>query len=269
MIKNRAFEKSFNSYKELFHALKDNESFLLDQKKNSEYKSINKSQGVKNIPLKFDLMQDKSFYKSNFIYPVINSTGWLDSHDDVHIKGCYDNTVKHQQGKIYYIDSHLKGLTNIISKKKDIVTHIKDIPWTMLGKTLEGETQSLVLEIAEDKVKPEYLDLIKSDPDLENSFAMRYIKIHLAIDTKDSGMKENKEAFDYYVQGIANKDLAETNKMFFAVEELAIMGEGSLCPVIGGSNSATRVITNENKSTQVDNSNKGVTHGNSANLLLI
>lgn len=266
MIRNRLFQdKTFKNHKDLFHALKDNETFFIDAKKSSVYKSKEKGQGVLNFKLKNNTT--KSNFKSGFIYPVINSTGWLDSHDDVHIRGCYTKTVKEQQGRAYYIDSHLKGLTNIITKKKDINMFIDDISWGALGKSIEGVTESLLFEISEEKVKPDYLDLIKSDPELENSFAMQYVKITMAMDSNDSAFKENKDAYDHFIQNIANKDLATKNKMFFAVEELKIMGEGSLCPVIGGSNSATGVITvNEPSKDTQENENKEAVN-NTSNLI--
>jgi len=245
------FNKDFANQKELFHALKDNEQTILDFKKSNVYKSIDKGQGVYNLPF-FDKSNiDKSVYKSGFIYPAINSTQWLDSHGDVHLKGCYKKTVKEQQGKVYYIDSHLKGLSNIITQRKDIEMFIDDVEWKLLGKNINGSTQALLFKIAEENVKSNYLDLIKNDRDLQNSFAMRYVKIFMAVDSKDPEFKENKELFDETIETIANKELAQKQGYFFGVQELAIVGEGSLCPVIGGSNSATSIIQIEpEKSTQ-------------------
>ena len=131
---------------------------------------------------------------------------------------------------------------------------VDDVDWRLLGKSIEGSTQALVFKIAEDKVKPEYLSLIKEDRELQNSFAMRYVKIKVAIDSTDKEFAENRDTFYSFIDGIANKEQAQKDGLFFAVEELAIMGEGSICPIIGGSNSATRNIiaepsndTHENK----------------------
>lgn len=238
-------DKTFKSKKELFHALKDNEGVIIDLKKSKVYKSIDKGQGLLNLPFADKVTTSKEMFEDGFIYPVINSTHWLDSHQDVHIKGCYTKTVKEQQGNVYYIDSHLKGMSNIIARKKDIEMYVDDVEWFLLGKNMEGSTQSLLFKIAEEKVKSEYLDLIKEDKELQNSFAMRYVKIKMAIDSSDKEFAENRDTFRNYIDQIANKEQAERDGIFFAVEELAIMGEGSLCPVIGGSNSATSVIINE------------------------
>ena len=251
LFKDRVFE----SKKDLFHALKDNEDLIIDLKKSMVYKSIDKGQGIINIPMAAKTEADKESYKSGFIYPIINSTHWMDMHDDVHVSGCYSKTVKEQQGKVYYIDSHLKGLSNIIARKQNITMSIRDVDWSMLGKSIEGNTQALVFEIAEENVKAEYLQLIKEDRDLQNSFAMSYVKIRMAVNSTDKAFASNKEVFEKYIGSIANKERAYENDYFFAVEELAIRGEGSLCPIIGGSNSATSVYVPEpEKSTLTDKS---------------
>ena len=238
IFKNREFK----SVKDFYHALKDNEQVILDLKKNQVYKSIEKGQGIINVTFEQKQTANKESYQSGFIYPVINSTMWLDNHDDVHITGCYKNTVQHQQGKVYYIDSHLKGMNNIIAKRNAIEMYVDQVEWKKLGKNIDGSTQCLMFKIAEENVKSEYLQLIKEDRDLQNSLAMRYVDIAMAVNTNDSAFKENKELYDELYNKIANKEKAEKNGLFFAVKELAIMGEGSLCPVIGGSNSATSVI---------------------------
>ena len=188
-------DKTFKSKKELYHALKDNEDLIIDQKKSKVYKSIDKGQGIVNIPIEPKTSANKSQFSEGFIYPVINSTGWLDSHQDVHIKGCYTKSVKEQQGNVYFIDSHLKGVQNIITRKKYIEMFVDDVDWRLLGKSIEGSTQSLVFKIAENKVKPEYLSLIKADRELQNSFAMRYVKIKTAIDSTDKEFQENRDVF--------------------------------------------------------------------------
>lgn len=243
MIRNLIFkDRDFKTKKEFFHALKDNEETIIGLKKSKVYKSIDKGQGIFNIPIVPKVESTKAQFKEGFIYPAINSTHWLDSHQDVHIKGCYTRTVKQQQGKVYYIDTHLKGLSNIITRKNNIEMFYDDVDWRLLGKNIKGSTEALFFKIAEENVKADYLQLIKEDKELQNSLAMRYKNIVMAINTNDSAFKENKEVFDMYIDTIANKEQALEDEIFFAVKELAIMGEGSLCPVVGGSNSATSVI---------------------------
>lgn len=251
MIKNVIFkDRVFDNQKALFHALKDNEETIIGLKKAKAYKSIDKGQGISNISVFDKSHTSKASFESGFIYPAINSTHWLDSHQDVHIKGCYKRTVKSQQGKVYYIDTHLKGLSNIITRKNNIEMFYDDVEWNLLGKNIKGTTEALFFKIAEENVKAEYLQLIKEDLELENSLAMMYKDIVMAMDSKDSAFKENKEVFDMYIDTIGNKEQAQRDGVFFAVKELAIMGEGSLCPVVGGSNSATSVIQINNSQSE-------------------
>ena len=247
MIKNLIFkDRVFDSQKELLHALKDNEETIIGLKKARVYKSIDKGQGIANIPVMPKNFSVKQDFEGGFIYPAINSTHWLDSHQDVHIKGCYTRTVKQQQGRVYYIDTHLKGLSNIIARKAKIEMFYDDIDWRLLGKDLKGTTEALFFKIAEENVKADYLQLIKEDKELQNSLAMTYKKIGMALKSNDPAFSYNNDLYEKYINTIGNKEQAIKDGVFFAVEELAIMGEGSLCPVVGGSNSATSVIQIDN-----------------------
>lgn len=257
--------KKYGSLKEFHHYLKDNMEQILTEKKSTIYKSIDKGAGVgftdfSNVTGVVDksIIEKANSYgfKNGFIYPVVNSTNWLDSHFDVHLKGCYKKTVKEQQGKVYLIDTHQKGLANILTKKQDVKMLIKEIDWRLLGKDIDGEVESLVFEISEHKVRPDALEFIKETPDLENSFAMRYINCQFAIKSNDPAFKEENEVFEEYISHIANADMAKKYGFFNAVKELAIMGEGSICPVVGGSNSATRVLNIAEPSNHSDKHNE-------------
>lgn len=249
MIQNILFgDRQFKNQKALFHAIKDNEETIIGLKKSKSYKSIDKGQGIFNIPILSKATSLKTPFESGFIYPAINSTHWLDTHQDVHIKGCYKRTVKSQQGRVYYIDTHLKGLNNIITRKNNIEMFYDDVDWKLLGKDIAGTTEALFFKIAEQNVKADYLQLIKEDNELQNSLAMTYKDIVVAINTTDPEFKENKEHFDMYINTIGNKEKAIEDGVFFPVKELAIMGEGSLCPVVGGSNSATSIIQIDSQS---------------------
>ena len=251
--------KKFSSIKELHHYLKDNGEEIMLQKKSNVFKSYEKGAGISftdfsNVSNE-DVAEKARLYgfKEDNIYPVINSTGFLDSHFDVHLKGCYKKTVKEQQGKVYFVDTHLKGLGNILAKKSDVRMFVKDIDWKMLGKDYDGQTESLVFEIPKIKVRPDAMEFIKETPDLENSFAMRYVNTALAIKSNDLAFKEENDVFEQYISEIKNADMAKKYGFFYAVKELAIMGEGSICPVVGGSNSATRVLDISEPSNHSDN----------------
>lgn len=257
-------ENPFKDQKSLFKYLKDNESDIIQMKQNEVYKSIEKGAGIYNTQIVPKNGTNKESFEAGYLYPVINSTHWLDSHDDVHLKGCYKKTVKEQQGKVYYIDSHLKGVSNIIVKRQYIEMFADEVDWKLLGKNIEGSTEGLLFKFKEEHVKPEYLQIIKEDKELQNSFAMRYVKLSFACSSTDSAFKENKEVWDAVLDTIANKEQAQKKGYFYAVQELSIIGEGSLCPVIGGSNSATSIVQVEPlKNTQKEAVNTDTSKGKS------
>jgi len=243
MIKCVLFpDREFTSKEELFKELKENEKRIIELKKASIQKSFEKGQlGLITLD-KVDLTDTKFDIKSGYVYPVISTTNYLDSHDDVHFKGCFDNTVKDQQGKVHYTSDHELKLDNIIAWKDDVKMFVKEITWSLVGKSYSGTTQALIFEIDETKIiNPKALELIKAKKDVENSIRMRYIHIKLAINSTDEGYIENKAFYDAKINEIANKEVAIERGYFWGVEELGIYKEGSLV-VAGGSNDATAII---------------------------
>jgi len=252
MIKCVLFpDKEFATKEDLFKELKTNETKIIDLKKSVIQESLSKGQiGLLTLD-KVDLTDTKFDIKKGFIYPVISTTNYLDTHDDVHFKGCFDNTVKDQQGKVHYTSDHILQLQNIIAWKDDVKMFVKEIDWSLVGKSYGGTTQALIFEIEEDKVINEKaLELIKAKKQVENSIRMRYIHIKLAINSNDEDYIDNKSYYDLKIKEIANKEEAIERGYFWGVEELQIFKEGSLV-VAGGSNDATAIIY-ENKQEPLD-----------------
>ncbi|OYW19920.1 MAG: hypothetical protein B7Z54_02570, partial [Sphingobacteriales bacterium 12-47-4] len=107
MIKSIDFHgKTFATKEELFSALKANADKIIALKKASIIKSP--ASGASPLPFleKFALVGEKSSgwqTKDGFIYPVINTTNYMDSHMDVHFPGIWDNSLKQQKGKLFYV----------------------------------------------------------------------------------------------------------------------------------------------------------------------
>jgi hypothetical protein len=243
MIKCVLFpNREFTTKEELFKELKANEKQIIELKKSVVYDSISKGQiGLLTLD-KINLTDTKFDVKKGFIYPVISTTNYLDSHDDVHFKSCFDNTVKDQQGKVHYTSDHKLELDSIIAWKDDVTMFVKEIDWSLVGKSYSGTTQALMFEIEESKViNQKALELIKAKKQVENSIRMRYIHIKLAINSNDDDYTENKSFYDSRINEIANKEVAIERGYFWGVEELGIFKEGSLV-VAGGSNDATSII---------------------------
>lgn len=247
MIKAIEFPNLEFSTKELlFAALKSNEQKIISIKKEQIYKSAEKGQ----LPiLTFkdnESSKNLSGAKLDFIYPIISTTNYFDSHGDVHFNGCFNKTVKEQQGKIVYALDHELKYNSILAWEKDVKMVVKSIDWNLVGKDYEGDTQALIFEIPKEKIRdPRVLSDIESkSSNFQNSIRMIYHKIKLGINSNEKDFAENKAYFDSKINSIVNKELVEEMGYFWGVEELGIYKEGSLV-VGGGSNDATSIYIKE------------------------
>ena len=125
------------------------------------------------------------------------------------------------------------------------------ISWNMLGKNYEGETYSLIYKVKKDKiVNKEAKEWLEEGHELEASVRMQYIKIETAFNSTNPDYSKQKEVYDTYYQQIANKSDFEEIEYFWVVKEAKNVMESSL--VLFGSNSATGIVNNENKSEAVE-----------------
>ncbi len=64
---------------------------------------------------------------------VINTTGILDSHRDVHIKGLWDKSLK-ENSRIMHVQEHKsREFDKIISNGEDLKAYVKTNTWRQLG----------------------------------------------------------------------------------------------------------------------------------------
>ena len=251
----KELDREFNSKEELFKALAENETFIHDAKKSQVYKSFEKGLQVvtdqKQIEKAFDSTEKGIKFDSDYYYFVVNSANFLDSHSDVHVDGNWNKNVKDQQGKVYLVFDHSLKRSDIIAMKKDVEMFTAKISWNMLGKDYEGETYSLIYKVKKDKiVNKEAKEWLEQGHELEASVRMQYVKIETAFNSTNPDYSKQKEVYDTYYPQIANKEDFEEIEYFWAVKEAKNVMESSL--VLFGSNSATGIVNNENKSEAVE-----------------
>lgn len=246
MIFCKELNKSFEDKKTLFKELKANEKTIIAQKK-LEIKSFEKGlQVVSNQNQISKALQDETIkgikFDDNYYYFVVNSANILDSHNDMHVDGNWNKTVKEQQGRVYLVWEHQLNKENIIAFPEDIVLMTAKIPFSVLGKNYEGETYSLIYKIAKDKIIDKTAkEWLENGRSLQLSVRMQYVKIEPAFNSKD--FPKEKETFDTYYPLIANKDEHNEIDYFWVVKEAKNVMESSF--VLFGSNSATGRIDNK------------------------
>lgn len=256
MIHCNALNKEFITKEELFKELKANEDKIIALKKAQKYESVRKGQISNGCAFFKPEEANKSDLqiKSGYVYPVINTTRYMDNHDDVHFDGLWKKTLKEQEGRIFYVAGHSLKIDDVIAWPEDVRAFTAMIDWSMVGKEYEGQTEALIYEIEESKIqKQSALDAIKQRRKVQGSVSMIYVKVIMGIDSNEKDYAINKSYFDSHIDLIVNKDQVKDQGYFFGVEEARIYKEGSL--VLAGSNDATEIIYPEKELTKCENCN--------------
>lgn len=234
----KELNKEFVDKESMFVELAKNESKIVELKK----ATIKESDSFSTFfELKESAEKKLSFVKDGFVYAVINTTNFLDSHGDVHFPNIWNKSLKDKSKKIFYVLEHKLSIDSVIAFPNDVNAFTKTVLWRDLGFEYEGETQALIYEIAKDKIKIQRIkELLEEKTAFENSVRMRYITMKLAVNSKNPDLSKNKALWDERIDKIVNFDKANENGYFWAIDEASIEKEGSLC--LFGSNSATPII---------------------------
>jgi hypothetical protein len=240
MITCKELNKTFAAKAQLFAALIAEKGNLISLKK----ATIKTTDDVS-----FGLLRDATTVKAeqkdlgygDYIYPVINTTLYLDSHNDLHLNGIWDKSAKDQNGKIHYVVNHELKIGSVIAYPKDVEIMVKTLPWSALGKSYSGDTEALIFKakLSEKSQKDAYL-AFKDGENIQQSVRMEYVNIDLAIDSTDKEFKHEKALFDKYMKVMANPEVATERGYFWTVSEAKIYKEGSA--VLFGSNDATGTL---------------------------
>jgi len=233
----------FDTKNELLEFLSKNKETLIAQKK-METKF---SDGFGYFPVLNVRKSNNATEKPSDVINVkaiINTTNVLDSHDDVHIPGLWDKSLRENKN-IMHLQEHQMKFDSIISDGNDLKTSAKTMTWKEIGFDFKGNTEALVFDSKVRKSRNPFMHKQYAGGIVKNhSVGMRYVKLSLAINDEESGA--NFDVWEKYIDQVANKEQAEDQGYFWAVKEAKII-EGSAVPI--GSNQFTPTL--ENKSGPV------------------
>jgi len=257
MIKSNCFpEKTFSTKEELFKELRDNSEIMIESKKSLIQKSCDK--GISVTCKSLDLLKFTDQLKGikiddNFYYIAVNSTRILDSHDDLHLDGIWKKSIKDQQGKNYLVLDHELTIKSVVVRKEHVEIFTAKIPFSLIGKPYDGDTEVLIYKVAKDKVKDETVkEWLDSGDAIEGSVRMQYVTIFLAMNSDNPEDAVFKKNYDDYYPVIANKEDFDYIYYFFAIKEAKNVKESSL--VVFGSNSSTgQIMNNKQAEKSLDN----------------
>ena len=241
-------DREFDSKEELFKALKENKPSLIALKKstekradavsyvNSEVSKLNTNKEENGTQTEIDKLQVKV---------VINTTNFIDSHNDLHINGIWNKSVSDNVNKGFlHLQEHDRDFDKVISDSAK--GHVESVSWKSLGLPYNGKTEALIFDSVIEKKRNEFMFKQYTNGWVKNhSVGMRYVKIDLAVNSESEWDKDEKELWDKYYPVVANKEVADERGYFWVVSEAKVI-EGSA--VVMGSNSATPTLSVENKS---------------------
>lgn len=245
-------DKEFATKEDLFKALKENKHSLISLKKSIEKRadSINYVNSINS-----DLTANKEENGTQTeveklqVKVIINTTNFIDSHNDLHINGIWNKSVSDNANKGFlHLQEHDRDFDKVISDNAK--GYVESIIWKSIGFPYNGKTEALIFDSIIEKKRNEFMFKQYSNGWVKNhSVGMRYVKIDLAINSESEWDKDEKELWDKYYPVVANKEVADERGYFWVVSEAKII-EGSA--VVMGSNSATPTISVENKTEAVN-----------------
>lgn len=238
-------KKEFADNEALIKYVKENLTQIIDAKKVEQF-SYNKGLAVpvRAVNASKLMVAEKAIeVDDNYWYIVVNTTNILDSHDDLHVNGIWNTTVKDQQGKNYLVDTHSITIDTTIVKKEHIEMFIATVSFEALGYPYKGDTQALVYKFPKDKVVHEKArKWLESGDEIQASVRMRYVTIEFALDSNAPEDEVFKKRYVEYLGKIANRQDFDYIPYFFIIKEAINQRESSLVPF--GSNHVTGNIIN-------------------------
>lgn len=196
--------------------------------------NISLSNGVKSIALKSELKADSE----NEIYRTVvgNTYGFMDSHEDVHIKGIFTKSIKESGDKVLHLHDHVHQLAAKVGTPQRV--YEQELNWSDVGMTKEGTTTALLMDSRIEKSRNEniFTDYKNGDID-QHSVGMVYTKIDLAVN--DPEEKEEFAVWERYKDQVINIEKAEELGYFWAVTEAKLI---EISCVIRGSNELTPTL---------------------------
>jgi hypothetical protein len=244
-------DREFETQQDLFKALKENKKSLISLKKSIE----KRADAINYVSNDVILGESNKAENNTIVEPnklqvkvVINTTNFLDSHNDLHVNGIWNKSVSDNANKGFlHLQEHDRDFDKVISDNAK--GYVENVTWKSLGLPYNGKTEALIFDSTIEKERNEFMFKQYSKGWVKNhSVGMRYVKIDLAINSESEFDKDEKEIWDKYYSVIANKEVADERGYFWVVSEAKII-EGSA--VVMGSNSATPTLSVENK-TEAD-----------------
>ena len=177
---------------------------------------------------------------------VANTYMYMDSHDDVHDKGCFSKSIKERQDKIFHLHDHEFKITSKVGEP--IKVYEESVSWKDLGYNANGTTEALLMdtEVIKD-YNPQIYNEYKANKINQHSVGMQYVKIELAVN--DEEYEAEYKVWKDKIDSIGNREYAESKGYFWLVKEAKLI---EVSAVLLGSNDLTPTLSQETKDIIVE-----------------
>ena len=180
---------------------------------------------------------------------IANTYNYMDSHDDVHLNGCFSKSIQENKRQLY-IKDHANYTTEIAGK----VLKAYELMGTFekFGYDSGLSTMAFLKDVAIYKEQSEqFFSQMSNGMINQHSVGMMYIKIALAVD--DISDAEGYKLYTSLLPIIGNSKEVEEQGYFFAVQEAK---ELETSAVTMGSNSLTGIYNDNKKEYNEDDIEK-------------
>lgn len=175
--------------------------------------------------------------QNNVVKVIANTYYWLDSHGDVHVKGCFTKSIKENVGKIFHFDNHEHSFNSKVGNVKSVKE--VNVNWSDLGVNKDGKTICVIgeTELVEDYNCQVY-DAYKNNEINQHSVGMQYVNLQIAVN--NPAELEAYKLWNEVYPMLGNPETADKMGYFWVVKE-AKLKEYS-CVLWQGSNSLTPTV---------------------------
>jgi len=175
-----------------------------------------------------------------------NTYNWLDSHGDIHVKGCFAKSIKERQDKIFHLADHEFKITAKVGQPLKI--YEDEVSWKELGINRDGDTTALFMDSEIRKsMNAQIFEEYKSDAIDQHSVGMVYVKMDLAVN--DEEYPEEYKVWNDIISFVANKEDAEELGYAWIVREAKLV---EISCVLAGSNILTPTLSQEIKNINTE-----------------
>ena len=192
--------------------------------------SVSKTSSLKGIYKDGELILERTIVGNTYL--------WMDSHDDIHAKGCFSKSIKENKN-IFHLHDHEFKVTAKVGEPLKV--YEKEIAWKDLGVENSGMTQALFMDT---EIMKEYNSQVfneyKNNKINQHSVGMMYVKIDLAVN--DEAYEDEYKVWLDNLDAVGNKDYVEEKGYFWLVREAKLI---EISAVLMGSNELTPTMQKE------------------------